>query len=81
MNSIGTLYIDCPEQERKDAFDAKDISEDEYVKMLRDYSTTIGVGLPKSNNKHFSSYEYKEYKTEKVNYSKAKTKYSYVPSH
>lgn len=74
MNSIGTLYIDCPEQERKGAFDAKDISEDEYVKMLRDYSTTIGVGLPKTNNKHFNSYEYKEYKTENVNYSKAKAK-------
>ena len=75
MNSIGTLYIDCPEQERKGAFDAKYISEDEYVKMLREYSTTIGIGLPKiNNNNHFSSYEYKEYKTEKVNYSKAKTK-------
>lgn len=74
MNSIGTLYIDCPEQERKGAFDAKDISEDEYVKMLRDYSTTIGIGLPKINNKHFSSYDYKEYETEKINYSKASAK-------
>lgn len=74
MNSIGTLYIDCPEQERKGAFETKDISEDEYVKMLRDYSTTIGIVTPKTNNKHFSSYDYEEYKTEKINYSKAPTK-------
>lgn len=46
MNSIGTLYIDCPEPEKKDAFSAgKELSEDEYVRMLRDYSTTIGTGM------------------------------------
>lgn len=83
MNSIGTLYIDCPEQERKGAFDAKDISEDEYVKMLRDYSATIGIGIPKkcNSNRHFNSYDYEEYKTEKINYSKASTKIYNISGH
>lgn len=55
MNSIGTLYIDCPAQEKNNAFNAgREISEDEYVRMLREYSTTIGTGMPRSNsyNKH-----------------------------
>lgn len=51
MNSIGTLYIDCPVQEKKDAFNAgREISEDEYVRMLREYSTTIGTGMPRNTN-------------------------------
>jgi hypothetical protein len=55
MNSIGTLFIDCPMQEKQGAFTAgREISEDEYVKMLRDYSATIGTGMPRSgaDNRH-----------------------------
>lgn len=47
MNSIGTLYIDTPAQEKQGAFNVeREISEDEYVRMLRDYSATIGTGMP-----------------------------------
>ena len=49
MNSIGKLYINIPEPEKKNAFDAgKEISESEYVRMLREYSTTIGTGTPRN---------------------------------
>jgi hypothetical protein len=77
MNSIGTLYIDCPEQEKNGAFDAgKNISEEEYVKMLREYSKTIGLPSPKQtySNKHFNSYDMDEYVDEKKTYSKSKTR-------
>jgi hypothetical protein len=60
MNSIGKLYIDCPEPEKKDAFNAgKELSEDEYVRMLREYSTTIGTGMPRANynNSRYNVYE------------------------
>lgn len=50
MNSIGKLYIDCPEPDKKDAFSVnKELSEDEYVRMLREYSATIGTGMPRNN--------------------------------
>lgn len=78
MNSIGTLYIDCPEQEKQGAFDAgKNISEDEYVQMLREYSTTIGVGMPKNtyNNRHYNVYDFSEYKeNNNLTYAKASSK-------
>lgn len=76
MNTFGTLFIDCPAQDKKDAFSAgKEITEDEYVKMLREYSTTIGTGMPKSsfNNNRFKVYELKEDK-EEINYSKSSVK-------
>lgn len=76
MNSIGLLYIDCPEQEKTNSFKVeKELSEDEYVKMLREYSTTIGVGMPKKNdyNRHFNYYDINEYNDD-VNYSKSKAK-------
>ena len=48
MTTTGILYIDCPAQDKNNAFNAgKELSESEYVKMLREYSTTIGVGVPK----------------------------------
>ena len=51
MNSRGKLFIDCPAPEKKDAFSVeKELSETEYVKMLRDYSTTIGTGMPRNNS-------------------------------
>lgn len=60
MNSKGKLYIDCPEPEKNDAFSAgKELSEDEYVRMLRDYSTTIGTGMPRNNynNNRYNVYD------------------------
>ena len=78
MNSIGTLYIDCPEQEKQGAFEAgKNITEDEYVRMLREYSATIGVGIPKNtqNNRHYNVYNYDDYKeNEELTYTKASSK-------
>lgn len=73
MNSIGKLYIDCPEPEKKDAFSAgKELSEDEYVRMLRDYSTTIGTGMPRSNynTNHYGIQEMVEEKN-RITYSTA----------
>lgn len=76
MNSIGKLYIDCPEPEKKDAFSAgKELSEDEYVRMLRDYSTTIGTGMPRSNyhTNHYGVHEMMEEKN-RITYSTATAK-------
>lgn len=75
MNSIGKLYIDCPEPEKKDAFNAgKELTEAEYVKMLREYSTTIGTGMPKKNyNNYYKIYDIVE-QTDNVNYSNATVK-------
>ena len=73
MNSTGILYIDCPPQEKKGAFSVeKEISENEYVKMLREYSTTIGMGVP-NNNQRYNFYENKVEEEEKT-YSKASAK-------
>lgn len=73
MNSIGVLYIDCPEPDKKDAFNAgREISEDEYVRMLRDYSTTIGTGIPSSSYNRHGVYEIKQNSSmEDINYSKS----------
>lgn len=76
MNSIGTLFIDCPAQEKKDAFiPSKNISEDEYVKMLREYSTTIGAGINQINsfdrNYNFNNIKNKK---EEIHFSKASAK-------
>jgi hypothetical protein len=60
MNSKGKLYIDCPEPEKNDAFSAgKELSEDEYVRMLRDYATTIGTGMTRNNynNNRYNVYD------------------------
>lgn len=73
MNSTGTLYIDCPAQEKNDAFSVKkNFTEDEYVKMLREYSTTIGAGISKMNNfdNRYNFYENKNDEEEQT-YSKA----------
>lgn len=69
---MNILYIDCPEPEKKDAFKVdKELSENEYVKMLRDYSVTIGTGMPK-NNHYSNKYDsYENHKEDKINYSKA----------
>jgi len=77
MNSIGTLYIDCPAQEKNNAFNAgREISEDEYVRMLREYSTTIGTGMPVSSNiNRHGVYEIQQYtNNEENNLSKCQTK-------
>ena len=76
MNSIGTLYIDCPKQDEKDAFTLKkELSEDEYIKMLREYSTTIGAGIGKIDNfdRRYNFYENNTKKIENT-YSKASAK-------
>ena len=76
MKSIGTLYIDCPYQEKDDAFTvSKELTEEEYVKMLRDYSNTIEKGTPKFHSSHgIKSYEIYEEKNEEINYSSAKSR-------
>lgn len=75
MNSTGTLYIECPAQEKKNAFDAgREISENEYIRMLREYSTTIGVGMPRNSGyDRYGSYEiYQDNNAVvNVNYSKS----------
>lgn len=77
MNSIGTLYIDCPVQDKKDSFSVnKELSEDEYVRMLREYSNTIGTGMPKNtHNSKFQMYEIgNTIEQNDLSYSKALTK-------
>lgn len=73
MDSIGTLYIDCPEQEKHDAFKPeREISENEYVEMLREYSKTIGISQiyhPNQFKIHYAT-EYNNYE-ENDNYTKA----------
>lgn len=74
MNSIGRLYIDCPEPEKKDAFNAgREISEDEYVRMLREYSATIGTGMPRNSSyDRYGVYEIQQNNhMEDINYSKS----------
>ena len=45
------LYIPCPFQEKMGDFSTQEsISEDEYVRMLREYSSTIGKGGPSNRN-------------------------------
>ena len=52
MNSIGKLYIDCPEHKGDNEFTPnRELSEYEYVKMLRDYSATIGTSSTYNNNR------------------------------
>lgn len=73
MNKEIKLFIDCPEHKKHDSFDAGiEISEDDYVKMLRDYSKTIGT----SNNVSFNKLNvYKIDNTvENILYSKANIK-------
>lgn len=73
MTTTGILYIDCPAQDKNNAFNAgKELSESEYVKMLREYSTTIGVGVPKKQytQNMYNSYEIKN-DEEEITYSKA----------
>lgn len=55
MNEQATLYMKCPFHEKTGDFSAPhDINEDEYVRMLREYSATIGKGAVVSsrNNRH-----------------------------
>lgn len=77
MNSIGKLFIDCPEPDKKNAFSVeKELSEAEYVKMLREYSTTIGTGMPRSNNNSYSRNSFYDMKVDDYThtYSSAKAK-------
>ena len=55
---------------------AREISEDEYVRMLRDYSTTIGTGMPRNTNyNRHGIYEiYQSNEQEEKNLSKSLTK-------
>lgn len=73
MNSKGILYIDCPPQEKEGAFSTeKELSENEYVKMLRDYSKTIGNTKSNSYNGQFNIYEVEnKYNEEPQNYAKS----------
>lgn len=73
MNSIGKIYIDCPEQEKKGAFEVKkELTEEEYVKMLRDYSTSIGAGFIQKNNFDKKYGFYDNFKNDELNYIDAK---------
>lgn len=75
MNSIGILYIDCPPQEKKDAFNVKkELTEDEYVKMLREYSTTIGTSVSKNMNKYGFETSAPKYTEDETFFSKASAK-------
>lgn len=77
MNSIGSLYIDCPDLEKNISFQVeKELTEDEYVKMLREYSTTIGVNTPYNNFYNNKKNDVREinYQKEKTNFKKASTK-------
>lgn len=73
MSSKGILFIDCPEQEKENAFSAgKEISEDEYVRMLREYSKTIGTSRNFSHNNQFRLHEINQNDYEEnKNYAKA----------
>lgn len=73
MSSKGILFIDCPEQEKENAFSAgKEISEDEYVRMLRDYSKTIGTSHNSSYTNQFKIHEFNQNDYEEnKNYAKA----------
>jgi hypothetical protein len=77
MNSIGILYIDCPAQEKNNAFNAgREISEDEYVRMLREYSATIGTGMPRNSgyDRHGIYEIHQSSDQEEKNFSKSKGK-------
>jgi hypothetical protein len=77
MNSIGTLYIECPYQENKNSFKVeKELSEDEYVKMLRDYSNTLNGSISfKSNRKtNLNVYDVDNSVDSKTNYVNSKVK-------
>lgn len=75
MNSIGTLYIECPPQEKQGAFDTKQLSEEEYVRMLREYSCTIGTGLPSFyDNRHGVYNVDTKGQQENINYTNAMVK-------
>ena len=77
MNSIGTLYIDCPAQDKNNAFNAgREISEDEYVRMLREYSATIGTGMPTNSgvNRHGVYNIQQNNEQEEKNFSKTQAK-------
>ena len=77
MNSIGTLYIDCPAQDKNNAFNAgREISEDEYVRMLREYSATIGTGMPTNSgvNRHGVYSIQQNNEQEEKNFSKTQAK-------
>jgi hypothetical protein len=55
MTNKAKLYMICPFSEKMGDFSTQQqISEDEYVKMLREYSATIGKGSPLSSiwNRH-----------------------------
>ena len=77
MNSKGTLYIDCPEQVKDNAFSVnKELSEDEYVKMLREYSYTIsGLSKEKKIDNRYNIYDLNNEQNENsINYSKSSVK-------
>ena len=47
------LYMECPVENKQDFKATKEISEDEYVQMLRDYSLTLGTAdLPSRSNRY-----------------------------
>lgn len=71
MISNGILYIDCPQQEKEGAFNpGREINEDEYVKMLREYSLSIGNNI----QKEYNNISYNKYIPENINYSNANVK-------
>lgn len=77
MNSVGILYIECPEQEKQDAFSVKEeISQDEYVRMLREYSSTIGMKSNSNNTmSRYGIYDIpQEHYEEKEEYTKCSAK-------
>lgn len=52
MNSKGKLYIDYVNQENDGGFQVKkELTEDEYIKMLREYSLTLNPSYHSTNNK------------------------------
>ncbi len=70
MNDKNYLYINVPFIVQEDSFTYnKELTSDEYVKMLREYSNSLNSNK-NFDNKHFNSYEF-DYDEEKNNFVKA----------
>ena len=55
MNSIGKIYIDCPEQEKKGAFEVKKELTEELTIDLKDIISIEPLYLVQSNDNKISS--------------------------
>ena len=66
MSEQSILYMKCPFHEKTGDFSAsQEINEDEYVRMLREYSATIGKGsVTSSKNNRYNFYDVKDFSTQ-----------------